>query len=179
MARFLAALAILVVMLGLVASGTLSQPGSHGFDAAGAALPSEDCDVPRGDPSSIPARPRLLSAVIDASGASATYSNYSGGCTFDIGLASYQIFAQYEADHTPVMESQKIFDLATATLDPGQSLTLTIALPGCLAQVDAFHGDIITTFAYGERYSPRLLDASIVGDMLCTRASGTGPPRGW
>src|SRR3712207_5963169 len=55
-------------------------------------LVNEDCNYPKGSTATSPTKPRLLSATISADGKSATFTNLSAGCTFKIGLASYQVF---------------------------------------------------------------------------------------
>jgi hypothetical protein len=171
MARFLATLVILAMSLGLTASVAAAAPGSQAYATGGATLLNEDCNFPKGDKTSVPTKPRLLSATIGADGTSASFINYSAGCTYKVGLASYQIFGLH-ADGTPEVSSQEIFDFVTATLGPGQSVTLNVTLPSCMAQVDAIYGDIITTFAFGDRYGSRVLGAKTVGTTLCTHDSG-------
>lgn len=130
------------------------------------ALPGEDCDNPKGDG---PA-PRLISGEVSADGTSATIQNFSAGCTFDVGLASYKVF-NLRSDGSPSPSTQELFDHDLASLGPGQTVTLNVSVPNCLAQVDAFFGDLIVSFAGGDRYGSRLLNAKTVGTNLCTNPS--------
>jgi hypothetical protein len=133
-----------------------------GMSAPVSALPGEDCSNPKGDG---PA-PRLLSGSIASDGTSATVQNFSDGCTFQVGLASYQVF-DLRSDGTPLLSSQRLYDHEIVTLGPGQSVTLHVDVPDCLAQVDLFYGDLIRSFANGERYGSRLLNFVVVGSGVC------------
>jgi len=133
------------------------------------ALPGEDCTNPTGEG---PA-PRLISGTVASDGKSATITNASAGCTIKVGIASYKVF-ELNSDGSPDVNTQQLFDHETTNLGPGQTVTLNVSLPDCLAQVDAFVGDVIVSFANGARYSSRLLNFKTVGSGLCTN----NPPPG-
>lgn len=165
--RLMLTLAFLTMAFGASTAVVAAKPTSGPVPM----LTNEDCNYPKGSTTTSPTKPRLLTATISADGKSATFSNLSAGCTFKIGLASYQVF-NLRDDGTPSVSTQEIFDFTVTTIKPGQKLTLTVDLPNCMAQVDAFYGDVITTFAFGDRYSSRLLGAKTVGTTLCKEQTG-------
>jgi hypothetical protein len=76
---------------------------------------------------------------------SGTITNTSSSCSYKVGIASYMRF-----DNN--IPNQQLFDSNTATIKPGQTLTLSVKLPGCSAQVDLFYGPVI------KNLGPRLYD---------------------
>jgi hypothetical protein len=106
-----------------------------------------------------------LSGAISADGKTGTIRNRSASCSFDVGLASYKRFDTN-------IDNQQLFDYTTAVIGPNQTLTLTITLPNCSAQVDLFYGPVIMSFAGGVRYGTRILNAINVGTTFCVRDPG-------
>jgi hypothetical protein len=86
----------------------------------------------------------------------------SPACSYRVGIAAYRMIDD-------VLNNQTLFDSEMIMLAPGQSITLTVNLPPCMAQVDLFYGAVIHDFR-AERYGARLLDARHVGSRFC----GTG-----
>jgi hypothetical protein len=89
----------------------------------------------------------------------ATFTN-QGTCTTTVGVATYQRFG-------PSIDNQVLNDGITFQLAPGGTITLSAILPPCAWQADAFTGPIITSFAGGVRYGPRLLDFESGGSGAC------------
>ena len=56
------------------------------------------------------------------------------------------------------IDHQELYDYALAVIPPNSSLTLTVNNPTCAYQADAFYGDLIVSFAGGDRYGVRRLD---------------------
>jgi hypothetical protein len=93
--------------------------------------------------------------------------NVSAECSYAVGLASYRAFDRH-------ISTQELFDSATATIAPGQTIELTVAVPGCAAQIDLFYGPLLPSLD-GQRYSERLLDSHFAGGAdYCP--PGTPPP---
>lgn len=120
----------------------------------------------------IPSSPRCvapnpeldLSGFIRNGGTVGEVTNTSATCSHTIGMASYHKYDE-------VIDRQVIYDYMTATIEPGQTLNLNIALPNCATQIDLFYGDVIMSFAGGIRYGDRLLDAlHPEGLSYCTEA---------
>src|SRR5262245_32065381 len=86
--------------------------------------------------------------------------NHSATCSYDVGLASYRAFDSH-------IRNQELFDSTTATILPGQTLDLTVAIPDCAAQIDLFYGPLLLSLD-GQRYGDRLLDSHFTnGDTFC------------
>ena len=81
--------------------------------------------------------------------------NTSDECSYDIGLASYRALDRH-------ISNQQLFDSATASIAPGQTLELTVAVPDCAAQIDLFYGPLLLSLE-GQRYGERLLDSHFAG----------------
>ncbi len=114
-----------------------------------------------------------LSYIIGVSGttATATITNKSALCEYPVGFASYEKFDE-------IIDNQSLFDSSTTVIQPGETITLTINVPTCAAQLDLFYGDLITSFAGGVRYGGRLLDARhIGGTQYCSRCTDPNPAR--
>ncbi|MBF6614041.1 MAG: hypothetical protein IVW55_13010, partial [Chloroflexi bacterium] len=92
--------------------------------------------------------------------------NISTNCTFHVGLASYE-----RVDDN--IDNQILFDSSEADLAPGESIDLSVSLPNCAYQVDAFRGALITNFHGGVRYGNRLLDDIVGGGAYCVEGTGT------
>ncbi len=78
--------------------------------------------------------------------AEVTFKN-AGACDQLVGFASYERLAGDNADTTGTNYNQRLFDSATATVNAGKSITLSVALPSCSYQDDAFYGPVITTLS--------------------------------
>ena len=155
---------ILVMSLAALGGSAVAAP------SAGAQLAGEDCAYPEGNSSL--GKPRLLiSSPITVSGSTATakIENRSAGCTFQVGLASYQVFEL--SNGVPRVSTQEIVDYKTAMLSPGQSVSFTIAIPNCLAQIETFYGNVILDLSV-ERYGERVLNVIQNGTTLCTQGGG-------
>lgn len=79
-------------------------------------------------------------------------TNLSSVCTYDVGMASYRMF-NWDTN------SQELFSSASGTAQPNQTIVLSINLPDCAAQIDLFYGTVLSNLD-GQRYGPRLLDAT-------------------
>jgi len=75
-------------------------------------------------------------ADVDSSG-SATITNNTN-CSFPVSLVSYKMYDQ-------TLIHQVYFDGVTGTALPNSVLTLTVDLPPCMAQIDAYYGQIQTS----------------------------------
>jgi hypothetical protein len=82
-------------------------------------------------------------------------ANSSAECSYEVGLASYRALDRH-------ISHQDLFDSATATIAPGQSLELTVGVPDCATQVDLFYGPLLLSLD-GQRYGERLLDSHFAG----------------
>jgi len=114
-----------------------------------------------------------LSYIIGVNGttATATITNKSELCEYPVGFASYEKFDE-------IIDNQSLFDSSTTVIKPGETITLTVNVPLCAAQLDLFYGDLITSFANGVRYGVRLLDAlHIGGTEYCDRCTDPDPAR--
>lgn len=95
-------------------------------------------------------------------------------CTFDIGLASYKMFEPVNTNDYSSLESQVLYDSKTHTLGPGEMVFLTVALPECRYQVDAFWGPVIQNLSDDNRYGDdefgknRLINYTENGGDFCT-----------
>ncbi|MES2436694.1 MAG: SpaA isopeptide-forming pilin-related protein [Patescibacteria group bacterium] len=96
-----------------------------------------------------------------------TITNKSATCSYKVGLASYKVFSSTFSD-------QKLFDSASATIAPKATITLTVDLPSCAYQLDAFYGDVITNLSNENMYRTRLLDYVDHFVNYCTNV----PPKG-
>jgi hypothetical protein len=81
--------------------------------------------------------------------------NASDECSYDVGLASYRALNRH-------IGNQQLFDSQTASIAPGQTLELTVAVPDCAAQIDLFYGPLLLSLD-GQRYAERLLDSHFAG----------------
>lgn len=95
----------------------------------------------------------------------ATVTNNSALCAYDIGLAAYRKFDEN-------INNQELFSFQTAVIQPGQTLNLAVALPDCKAQVDLFYGALLQSFSGSVRYGTRLLAFKHVGDVYCKLPRG-------
>lgn len=82
-------------------------------------------------------------------------TNYSANCTYMVGMVSYRKF-----DET--IDHQHIFDWQASEIAPGQTITVTVDLPNCAAQIDLFRGPVLYSL-HGRRYNTRLLTARHIG----------------
>lgn len=133
-----------------------------------------------------------------------TVTNNSTTCSYQVGLASYQMY-----DH--VVDHQTIYDWDSQTVEPGQTVNLSVLLPSgwvategtgddfvvgedctlvdkvcthtventqdtaCAAQVDMFFGSVLMSLN-GERYGTRLRASKLVAqDDFCPIPAGFCP----
>jgi hypothetical protein len=89
----------------------------------------------------------------------------SPACSYRVGIAAYRMMDD-------VLNNQTLFGSESIMLAPGQSATLTVDLPPCMAQVDLFYGAVVHDFRV-ERYGARLLDARHVGSRFCGTPQAT------
>src|SRR5262249_29597112 len=86
--------------------------------------------------SSVPPSGDLSASIIDGSPAMAVFRNHSTTCSYLIGLASYQ-----RVDNN--IDHQILYDYQQAVIPPHTNLTLTVVVPPCAYQLDAFYGEVI------------------------------------
>lgn len=86
-----------------------------------------------------------------------TFTN-NGGTTCSVGVATYKVFHQFTTAPTDAqLNQQTLFDFQTATLQPGQRVTLQAMRPSCNFQEDAFTGDLVPVFKSSDYYRNRVL----------------------
>ena len=90
--------------------------------------------------------------------AKVTFHNNSPDCSYLIGAASYD-------DVTGYIEDQVLYDSQQYTIAPGETVELSVAMPSCRWQIDAFCGQVLHDF-HGVRYGPRLKDDMEGGFVL-------------
>jgi hypothetical protein len=112
-----------------------------------------------------------LSATVTGSVTSktVTITNNSTSCTYSVGIASYQEFADN-------ITTQVIFDSKTASVDAGKSVTLSMNAPSCASQDDVFIGSVIQTFSGGARYGSRLISTKDTSSQPTKGDFCTVPP---
>jgi hypothetical protein len=96
-------------------------------------------------------------------------TNTSADCTYAVGLASYRMI-----DNN--LSHQQLFSSQTALLGPGETVTLTVALPDCAYQLDLFYGPLIEQFdpQHGQIYGDRILITRVVrGAGFCIPGTTT------
>ena len=94
----------------------------------------------------------LDGTIIDhATTTEAIFTNHSRTCSYPVGLAIYR-----KMDNT--INHQQLYDYELAVIPPRSTLTLMVNNPTCAFQADAFYGDLIPSFAGGQRYGLRRLD---------------------
>ncbi len=99
-----------------------------------------------------------------------TVHNRSTKCSYQIGIASYKMYALNRID------DQTLFDSDSRTIGPGQSVTMSVDLPTCAYQLDQFYGHLIKTFSTGENYMSRLLgDRKQQDRPFCPTGPGVPP----
>jgi hypothetical protein len=104
--------------------------------------------------SSVPASGVVTGAItLQPTTAGVLLHNNSTTCSYRVGLATYS-----KVDEN--IEHQTLYDYALAVIPPNSSLTLTVNVPSCAYEADAFYGDLIVSFAGGVRYNERLLDSA-------------------
>ena len=99
----------------------------------------------------------------------ATYRNTSTTCSHLVGIATYQRVNNN-------IDDQILFDYEQVVLAPGETRTLSAALPDCSYQADAFCGEVIRSFQGGVRYGDRLFDDIVHHGRFCEPGSGTTTP---
>ncbi|MEX1026534.1 MAG: carboxypeptidase-like regulatory domain-containing protein [Candidatus Paceibacterota bacterium] len=116
-----------------------------------------------------------LSATIDVSASggthSATFTNTSDTCEYEIGLAVYKKIDE-------VVDNQILFEDNKTTIAANDTASLSVSVPDCAYQIDAFHGSVLSHLK-GQRYGDddRLLHARHLGgvDHCSLGGSGGGP----
>lgn len=89
-------------------------------------------------------------------------TNISGeGCLYTFGMASYLMYDD-------IIDNQDLHNyvVQTMVIPAGETVSLTVTLPDCKAQVDLFYGDVLFSLD-GQRYGDRLLDAYISDLEYC------------
>jgi hypothetical protein len=107
--------------------------------------------------------------VVNGGTATATLTNISASCTYNVGLASYRVFG-LNASGKPVISDQVIFDWETISIGPGQTVELQVELPECKSQIDLFYGRVLLT---NPAYGTRLIRAIVSDGPLCDRENCT------
>lgn len=97
--------------------------------------------------------------------AQVTLQNTDTSCSHLVGLASYKRFQDSNINHQ--IDNQELYDWIEYILAPGETRTLTVTLPSCTYQVDAFCGPHIDSFYGGIRYGDRLIDDYVGGSPYC------------
>ncbi|HEX8217615.1 MAG TPA: hypothetical protein VF914_00230 [Chloroflexia bacterium] len=98
-----------------------------------------------------------------------TLKNNSTSCEHEVGLASYE-----RVDNN--IDHQVIYDSDTTTLSPGETATLSVSVPECAYQVDAFCGNVLNSLN-GQRYGDRLIEDEVSqGLPFCGTPSNTPVP---
>jgi hypothetical protein len=89
-------------------------------------------------------------------------TNASTDCSYEVGMASYR-----KMDN--IIDNQIIYNWTQPTfIKPGETITLSVALPDCAAQVDLFRGSVLLSLN-GQRYGSRLLAGRMIGGTnYCT-----------
>ncbi len=120
---------------------------------------------------------------LDASSTSATFHiENRTGCTAPISFASYKMFDQK-------LESQQLFD-STSVVNAGAVADITVRLPDCMAQVDAYTGPAATHFNANDNFlypnNPFILAAAFhlnnsdsiahASGAFCTPSNGNQAP---
>ena len=72
---------------------------------------------------------------------------------FDVGLAVYKKY-----DYYTNWETQVLYDYELSVVQPGESVTLSVNLPYCNYQIDAFCGELLPTLSSGNLYGNRKID---------------------
>jgi hypothetical protein len=112
---------------------------------------------------------QYLTVVDNGTRIQATFYNRSTTCSHLVGIASYK---KINED----IEDQEIYDYWQYELAPGETHTLSVALPDCAWQADAFCGEVIHSFRGGVRYGERLKDDKHGGHDYCNVKTKTPTP---
>ena len=94
----------------------------------------------------------------------------SGTCSQLVGLATYERFSD---DNPMTFFDQKLVDSQPYTLKPGETVTLSAALPTCAYQADVFYGPVITSLSSTDYYGNRKLDTTSTGGNYCVKTTPT------
>ncbi len=94
-------------------------------------------------------------------------------CT--VGFASYEMYRNIGDLHW--IDDQKLYDVTYTTLQPGQTVTLSVSKPSCRYQIDLFVGSVQTPPEYGGK----LIDADFGhrDRALCGQAPTPTPSPSW
>ncbi len=124
-----------------------------------------------------------LTAFQDFSNRQLFTVTFTNNCAtaYPVGVATYKAFHQITTNPPSVaqLHQQVLFDFQTATLSPGQHITLQAMRPSCNFQEDAFFGALIPSFSApsSDKYDYRFLLGNLfnVGrtcDSGCTLTPG-------
>ncbi|GAA5526957.1 PT domain-containing protein [Herpetosiphon gulosus] len=95
--------------------------------------------------------------------------NKSSTCSYDVGMASYQKFDE-------IIDHQLIYSWAIGRVGPNTTVSLSVAVPECAAQIDVFYGSVLHSLD-GQRYNERLLSARHIGGTnYCGVTTPTNTP---
>jgi large repetitive protein len=116
------------------------------------------------------------SVSLSTSTASFTLTNHTS-CTAPISLSSYKMFV---APNGPQwLSTQQLFNLASSSVAASSTQTLTVTLPSCKAQVDAWYGTAPTNLLDTDPYSypdvPFVLAWAFSSSPLCVGAPTSTP----
>jgi hypothetical protein len=106
--------------------------------------------------------PGVLTAVITdfTNSSEAVFTNNSTTCDYFVGFASY---GQYDANPA----HDVLYDYSLYIIPPSSVMTLTLSLPRCAYETDAFYGPLIISGGGG--YGSRLLASTVSqGRPFCT-----------
>jgi hypothetical protein len=145
------------------AAGPLGPPNARQQTPTATPIPGPGCsDVPQpGD---------LRATITDhPDSTTALFTNHSDTCSYQIGLAVYKKFDD-NIDH------QELYDNVAATIPPNSTLELSVSNPPCAYQADAFWGEVIRSFAGGQRYGPRRLADTEGGTEYCQAIKPSATP---
>jgi hypothetical protein len=143
-----------------------------------------------------------ISAKVDVTNKTATFTNNTTNCTYQVTVAAYKVFTlngkAYSDSHNGTKEdpaipvdqnwfyTQELFNYASGTIGPKASTKLNFTLPNCAYQLDVAEGPVVTKFyPGGENYhggdgSFRLIPSDhnwFNTDMpLCTKTAPTPTP---
>jgi len=130
---------VLTVMLILTPSFASAAPGSANYSVSNA-VSSATCSG------------NVVTASI--SGGNVTFENKFQR-DIEVGAASYKAFDSN-------IDTQQLFDSKVGTVPACGTLTLSVGLPSCNYQLDAFMGPVLQSMN-GQRYGSRLLTAKNTG----------------
>jgi hypothetical protein len=169
---------IFIALLVLISAAAATAAPTYAAGSTGAPAERQKTPIATSTPgtgcSETPHRGDLRARITDhPDSTTAQFTNRSASCSYQIGLAVYKKFDD-NIDH------QELYDHTAAVIGPGETVDLGVSNPPCAYQADAFWGDVITSFAGGQRYGPRRLADSDGGTDYCgvSQPSATPSPTG-